>query len=222
MQMNPSREDNSGLKRLLTFSRLYESFQTHILGGKQARMWLTKNLWKLESGDTVVDIGCGSATVLEYMPSDIAYYGVDISENYIKTAREKFSTRGSFFLGTARVLIDNSSLRGTKADLVLCNGLLHHLPDDEATEVLELGKQLLKPEGRLVCLEATFLMRQTRLSRRMVSMDRGKYVRSEQEWKNLIAKAFDSYSTHVLTGLIRIPYTHIIIECFNDNGVSLK
>jgi len=55
-----------------------------------------------------------------------------------------------------------------------------------------------------------------------VSMDRGNYVRSEQEWKNLIAKAFDSYSTNVLTGLIRIPYTHIIIECFNDNSVSLK
>jgi 2-polyprenyl-3-methyl-5-hydroxy-6-metoxy-1,4-benzoquinol methylase len=101
-------------------------------------------------------------------------------------------------------------------DLVTCNGLLHHLTDDEASEILEISKQFLRPGGRLVCLEATFLTRQTRLSKKMVNMDRGRYVRSEQQWKDLIARSFDTFSTSVVTGLIRIPYTHIVIQCVNE------
>lgn len=213
--MKASPEDNSGLKKLLTISPLYRLFQK-ALGGDNVGRWLAGNFWKLQGGETIVDIGCGSGFILEYMPADVNYYGVDISKNYIDAAEKKYSTRGTFLLGSVGDLLNNGNAPLKKADLVLCNGLLHHVPDDEAIEVLEQAKQFLRPKGRLVCLEATFLARQTRLSRRMVSMDRGQYVRSEQQWKDLIAKSFDSYSTSVVTGLIRIPYTHIVIQCVNE------
>lgn len=214
--MKRGGQDDSGLKKLLTFSRVYEFFQGNILGGNNAREWQAKNVWKLRGGETIIDIGCGPGAILEYLPRDISYWGVDISENYIRSARRRFSARGSFFLGTASDFLNHDDSHLNSADLVLCNGLLHHLSDDEAIEVLKLSKQLMKPNGRLVCLEATFLARQTRLSRWIVSTDRGRHVRSEQEWKNLIARVFDSYSTSILTGLLRIPYTHIIVECSND------
>ena len=102
--------------------------------------------------------------------------------------------------------------------MVLCNGLLHHLPDDEVIEVLELSKRIMKLNGRLVCLEAAYLAHQTRLSKWIVSTDRGRFVRSEQEWKDLLSRAFNNYSTWILTGLIRIPYTHIVIECVNEES----
>ena len=216
--MKSGPEDNTGLKRLFTLSQVYEFFQSRILGGRNARRWLAKNFWKLQSDETVIDIGCGPGTILEYLPPDITYYGVDVSENYINAARARFATRGTFFLGTARNLLHTTEVNLKKADVVICNGLLHHLPDDEAIEVLQVAKKLLKLKGRALCLEATFLSRQSRLSRRMVSMDRGRYVRSEEEWKKLIGRVFESYSTRVLTGLIRIPYTHIIIECVNETA----
>ena len=220
--MKSSGQDDSGLRKLLTIPRLYEFFETTLLGGNDAGKWLAKNIWKLKGGETIIDIGCGPGTVLEYLPQDVSYWGVDISEHYIRAARRRFSTRGTFFLGTARDFLNHDDSHLNSADLVLCNGLLHHLSDDEATEVLKLSKRLMKPNGRLVCLEGAFLARQTRLSRWIVSMDRGRHVRSEQEWKNLIGQVFDSYSTSILTGLIRIPYTHIIIECPNERSSNKK
>lgn len=214
--MTQSIQDNSGFKRLLTISQVYEFFQQKLLGSTNARRWLARNFWKLKGGETIVDIGCGSATILEHLPHDSDYLGIDISENYINAARKRFSARGTFFLGTARDLLHQDNSRLNSVDLVLCNGLLHHLSDHEAIEVLELSKLLLKPNGRVICLEGTFLARQTRLSKWIVSTDRGRYVRSEQEWKNLVGQVFDVYSTSILTGLIRIPYTHIVIECLKE------
>jgi SAM-dependent methyltransferase len=216
--MTQSIQDNSGFKRLLTISQVYDFFQKKVLGGQSARAWLAKNVWKLKGGETIVDIGCGSATILKFIPLDAEYLGIDISENYIRAARKRFSARGTFFLGSARDFLNHDDTRLNTADLVLCSGLLHHLSDDEAIEVLEISKSIMKSGGRLVCLEATFLARQTRLSKWIVSTDRGRYVRSEEEWKNLIGQVFDSYSTKILTGLIRIPYTHIIIECMKGRS----
>jgi ubiquinone/menaquinone biosynthesis C-methylase UbiE len=215
--MKQSGQDDSGLKSLLTISRFYELFQKS-LGGDNSRKWLAENIWKPRSGETIVDIGCGSGLILEHLPADIKYLGIDISAQYIRSARKRFSARGTFFLGTARDLVNQDGSHFGSADLVLCNGLLHHLSDGEALEILELSKRIMKSNGRLVCLEATFLARQTRLSRWIVSTDRGRHVRTEQEWKNLIGQAFESFSTTILTGLLRIPYTHIVIECLNERS----
>ena len=211
-------QDNSGLKRLLTISWFYDFFQERLLGGSKAREWLATNVWKPRSGEAVVDIGCGPGTILAHLPLDIEYLGIDISENYIRSARKKFPDRGTFFLGTVGDLVNQDSSHSASADLVLCNGLLHHLTDREALEVLELAKRIMRPGGRLVCLEAAFLARQTGLSRWIVNSDRGRHVRFEHEWKDLIGQAFESYSTRILTGLLRIPYTHIVIECFNERS----
>jgi len=74
----------------------------------------------------------------------------------------------------------------------------------------------LAPHGRLVCLESCFLLRQAPLSRWLVSRDRGKNVRYEYEWKALVAKVFERFETHILTGHIRIPYTLIVIEAYDE------
>jgi ubiquinone/menaquinone biosynthesis C-methylase UbiE len=214
--MPASIQDNTGLKKALTVSRLYEFFQ-NLLGGDNSRKWIAEEVWRLRGDEKVVDIGCGPGSSLSYLPKSVEYFGIDLSEAYIDTARKTYGDRGTFIVGTAQDFTGNSDPRLNNADVVLCNGLLHHLCDAEALEVLELSRKILKSGGRLICLEATFLRRQTRISKWIVSRDRGKYVRSEQEWKKLIETVFDFYSTSVLTGLIRIPYTHIVIECFNQS-----
>jgi len=218
--MELSGQNDSGLNRLFRISVLYEFFQQRLLGGNSARRWLAQNVWRLQGGETVVDIGCGPGTILKSFPADISYCGLDVSENYIRAARRKFCDRGTFFLGSLQDLLNQNAWPLNSADLVLCNGLLHHLGDAEALEVLELSKRLMKANGRLICLEAVFLDRQTRLSKLFVSADRGRHVRSEHEWKQLISQVFSSYATRIITGLIRIPYTHIIIECRKEPVVA--
>jgi SAM-dependent methyltransferase len=170
----------------------------------------------LQGSEKVVDLGCGPGSSLNYLPRTIDYWGVDISNTYIETARKQYAGRGTFLVGQVSDFLGGKDLRLNGADVVLCNGLLHHLCDEEAFQVLELSANILKASGRLICLEATYLLRQTGISKWIVDQDRGKYVRSEQEWKRLIGAVFDSYSTSVVTGLTRIPYTHIIIECLNQ------
>ena len=110
------------------------------------------------------------------------------------------------------------NIRKNNKRVILVNNGIHPGEPDGIDASIELSKRIMKSNGRLVCVEATFLARQTRLSRWIVSKDRGRHVRLEQEWKNLISQAFDSYSTCILTGLTRIPYTHIVMECANERS----
>lgn len=205
-------QDDSFLKSVLTIPWAYELFQ-NILGARGGKRWLAKKYWRLNGKEKVVDIGCGPGSILDYLPKDIEYVGFDISESCIREARRRFGERGLFIVGAARDFLPEADIRLCDADLVMCNGVLHHLDDSEVIEVLELSKRILKPNGRLVCIEPTFLILQGWFSKWLISRDRGRNVRYEQQWKEIISKVFDFFSTNIVTGLIRIPYIHIIIEC---------
>ena len=205
-------QDDSGLNRLLTIGWVYDFFQ-FAAGSNQRTKWLAKNFWQCRPGERVVDMGCGTGSVLDYLPPDIHYVGYDISEDYITQAQQQFGNRGEFLVGTADEWLAETDERLMKADLVICNGLLHHLNDAESLDVLRLAKKILSPGGRMICLEPTFLVHQTWLSKWIVGRDRGRNVRAEQEWKALVGQVFDACSTQIATGLNRIPYVHIIIEC---------
>src|SRR5689334_21827969 len=68
-KMKASPEDNSGLRTLLTNPTVYVFFQ-RLLGGRGVGAFLATNFWNLKGGETVVDIGCASGFVLDYMPND--------------------------------------------------------------------------------------------------------------------------------------------------------
>jgi SAM-dependent methyltransferase len=205
-------QDNSGLKGILSSSYIYEQFQ-NLVGVKYARKWLAENYWKLRGGEKIVDIGCGSGSTLNNLPQDITYLGLDISEDYIAAARQRFDKRATFIVATAQQFREKPDSRLNDCDLIICNGVLHHLDDDDAICVLKLAKEILSPTGRLVCFEPTYLAHQGFLSIWLMSRDRGKNVRSEGEWKQLVASVFESFETNVATNLYRVPYIHIIIEC---------
>lgn len=139
-----------------------------------------------------------------------------INESYIRTAQQNFGNRATFLVGTAREFIKNPDNRLNNCDIILLTGLLHHLEDRDVLEVLELCRNILKPRGRLVCIEPTYLIHQSQLSRWFMKKDRGKNIRTEQNLKELIKVFFHSYQSNITTGLLRIPYTHIIIECYKD------
>jgi hypothetical protein len=44
-------------------------------------------------------------------------------------------------------------------------------------------------------------------------MDRGEHVRSLEEWPPLVEPVFPLARTHVRHDLLRIPYTHVIMDC---------
>lgn len=200
------------LRRMLSIPWIYERFQD-LTGSLQARRWMAKNYWRLKGGEKVIDVGCGPGVLLDSLPGDITYFGLDISESYIRRAQERHDARATFLLGTVGEMLKNPDKRFDNADLVICNGVLHHLSDSESLEVLRFAYSTLKPGGRLVCEEPCFLIKQRWLSRFVTGLDRGNYVRQEQAWKDLVGQVFKSYTTGISTAQAFIPYIHILIEC---------
>ena len=206
-------QDDNGLKKILASSWAYTLFK-RALGNRRAYEWMNREFWRVQPGQKVVDIGCGPGIVLRFLPEDIEYVGFDVSEEYIRHAREAHAgnPRRTFLVGNSEAFVKQLPESMADADLVLINGVLHHLDDDEALTALRLARACLRPGGRLVSYENCLLRSQAPLARWIVSKDRGRNLRYESEWKVLFSKVFASFETHVLTGLLRIPYTHIVIE----------
>lgn len=206
-------QDDSGLKRILTLAWAYKLFQV-LVGSRSGKRWMSDHFWQARPGQKVVDIGCGPGNIVEHLQPGVRYAGFDISPQYIAHARARFAGDPDkvFVVGVAEDFIAELPPALAGADLVMMNGLMHHLEDHEALTALRLARAALAPEGRLICLEPSFLLQQSPVSRWLLQRDRGRNVRSEQQWKALVRQVFPDCDTHILTGLIRIPYTHIVIE----------
>ena len=197
---------------MLSVPWIYEQFQ-NLTGAVQARHWMAEKFWRLKSGDKVIDIGCGPGVIFNSLPKGITYLGFDISEPYIRKAQELYGTQATFLVSSVGELLKKPDERFNNADLVICNGLLHHLSDEESLEVLRFAHGVLKPGGRLVCEEPSFLIKQHWPSRFVMGLDRGNHVRNEREWKALVGQIFKTFNTDISTAQTYIPYVHIIIEC---------
>jgi len=160
-------------------------------------------------GDSILDIGCGPADILEHL-SDVTYIGFDSNSAYIDSAKKNFSTRGAFFCDkvSEAVISENDFF-----DIVLANGILHHLEDAEAIDLFKLAFKALKPGGRIITHDGCYTPTQSLASRYLLSKDRGTHVRTYDAYLKLASMFFTHVHATLHENLLRIPYTHIILEC---------
>lgn len=160
--------------------------------------------------DTVLDIGCGTAIILEYLP-DVKYFGYDMNEEYLDAAREKYSDRNAHFeSGYISKMNIPDELVGS-CDAVLAVGVLHHISDEEAIAFLEMAEAALKPGGRLVTVDPTILDEQHPIARFLVEADRGVHVRHRAEYEVLVQSNFTGKVASHLDNLTKFPYDHLIL-----------
>lgn len=159
--------------------------------------------------DKILDIGCGPADILNYLP-DVDYTGFDSNPKYIVAARKRFDNRGNFLCRAVKVDVIQEC---DYFDIVLANGVLHHLNDDDALTLFKLARRSMKANGRLVTLDCCYAEQQSRVARFLISKDRGKYARTETGYVELASKVFSSVKAVIRNDFMRLPYTHIIMEC---------
>jgi SAM-dependent methyltransferase len=187
---------------------MYELFMRG-LGGKRARTTVVAEHVRPIPGTRVLDLGCGPARLLEHL-GDVRYVGIDMSEEYIERARRTYGDHAEFRVGDATALDDD--LRGF--DLVLAFGVLHHLDDDSARRLLSGAGAALIEEGRLITLDnAVIADEPRRIADRIVSWDRGAHIRAPGDYERLAANTFLDVRRAVHRDLLRIPYTHCVLEC---------
>ncbi|MCC7110999.1 MAG: class I SAM-dependent methyltransferase, partial [Deltaproteobacteria bacterium] len=84
----------SGLRRLLNDPRVYVVTQRILTSDSRTRRWVDE-LLRPRAGQRVLDIGCGPADLLRFLPN-VDYVGFDSSADYIEAARARFGARGRF------------------------------------------------------------------------------------------------------------------------------
>jgi SAM-dependent methyltransferase len=196
------------MRALLSHPRVYSLFR-RLVGRDTARTVYAREHLRLEPGQRVLDLGCGPGDILGFLPA-VRYIGYDISPEYIERARQRFGERGEFH---CRAVDESLPVPAGGFDVVIAHGLLHHLDDGGARALFRVARRALKPGGRLVTFDGCYTPDQSALARFILSRDRGKHVRTREAYERLARAEFGDVRSFVRHDLIRIPYTHIIMEC---------
>jgi ubiquinone/menaquinone biosynthesis C-methylase UbiE len=102
---------------------------------------------KLFSFDTILDVGCGTGSILAMVIKEfkgVKAYGLDISEKMLERASAVLGNNAQLVVGDSAHLPwpDNNF------DLVVCNSSFHHYPDP--LKVLTDMRRVLKPDGHVI------------------------------------------------------------------------
>jgi 2-polyprenyl-3-methyl-5-hydroxy-6-metoxy-1,4-benzoquinol methylase len=149
--------------------------------------------------------------MLAHLP-DVEYVGFDMDANYIQSAVERFGSRGKFFCRkvSEQVL---EEMQEEKFDIVTAIGVVHHLQDAEAVDLFRLAHNVLRPGGMLVTRDGCYAPGQSIVVRKLLDMDRGQYVRTQEQYLALAHQVFDTCTPSLRQDLLRIPYNHLILQC---------
>jgi SAM-dependent methyltransferase len=197
-------ERTSGVRAVLSLAPAYR-FAQNALGAQRFRDALTQQYIRATADDRVIDVGCGTADILDHLP-DLDYLGFDPSDRYVADARSRFGARAQF-VTTAADVAGHSPDR----TLALAVGVLHHMDDNLAASTIALAARTLVDDGRMVTIDPTIIDGQPRVARLLAEQDRGRHVRGPEATKTL----FDHFAEVKVTvrhDLLRVPYSHVIVE----------
>jgi SAM-dependent methyltransferase len=194
------------MKQLLAHPAIYQLYQE--LGGFfGARVKAIRDYLDLRPGARVIDIGCGPGYILKHLPQGIDYVGLDIDQPSIDYARAHFGSRGRF----ERRFFDGDAVNDLgPADVVMMNGVMHHIGDGDLAATLGHVKAALKPGGVLFTLDGCYAPGQSRIDKWLLDNDRGVYVRDAEGYRRLLEGTFRRVDLHIRNDYSRLPYTFAI------------
>jgi SAM-dependent methyltransferase len=200
-----------GLRSVLSRAGFYDLFQNAV-GAERSRRVIAREYLKAAKAESlsILDLGCGTARILRYLPFR-CYLGLDFSPAYIQAARLRYPNRGEFLVADVSKALYREW--AGRFDFVLMLGLLHHLDDGEAGALLSNVGPALNTGGCVVTVDPTIAPRSHPVSRFLAAQDRGCNVRVPDAYAALAAPAYDEITLTVRHDLLRIPYSHAILEC---------
>ena len=197
------------MKNLLSYPVLFNLFQKLVSKNNSQELFVKKYI-KPNNSDNILDLGCGTGQIIDYLPEGINYTGIDISHNYIKYAQNRY-VDGYNFICKNILDIDFSTLG--VFDIVIASGFFHHLDDKTIYKILQNLQSCIKNESKLISIDPCFVDNQNWISKLLVSNDRGEYVRNKEGYVGSLNKNFNKVDAFVHNDLLKIPYNHCICRC---------
>ena len=196
------------IRSVLAAPQAYQLWWNAVGGPGWARV-LVKEYLRVPAGARILEIGCGPGTIVGYLPpSD--YLGFDLSSSYIDLAKKRFPKAKFVCERVSRFSLTEHG----NFDAVLALGIVHHLEDDEAEQLFRIAHDALCPGGKLVTIDGVWLDKQSPATRWLLARDRGEHIRSKQEYLSIASRVFENVKSSIRNDLLRIPYSHLILECF--------
>lgn len=179
-----------------------------IMSGTHFRKRIIKNNIKNKK-IKVLDIGCGPAEILQYIPNSI-YYGYDIDKRSIDYAKKKYKDKNHHFYCKNFEKKDLKKL--PKFDHIILFGILHHLKNKEIRIILSLCKKVMKKKATLLTEDPIYVKNQNFVAKFLIGRDRGMNVRKKNEYLSLVNVHFKSIKASI-THQVFIPYTWFSMIC---------
>ncbi|MBI2407017.1 MAG: class I SAM-dependent methyltransferase [Gemmatimonadetes bacterium] len=209
-------QTTGGFRKVLSSAAIYDAVQA-ALGSDRFRRRVVAEFLGPRPYLRVLDIGCGTGDMRDYLPRDVEYVGVDPSASYIAAARKRFGPRGSFRVDSVATL---DVLSMPPFDVVLAIGVLHHLDDDEARHLFRLGSAALGGAGRMLTADPRCDVASGFVARLLISLDRGQRIRTLDEYAALARSAFRDVECQPRDDLLRVPYAHALMTCSTPTGAA--
>ncbi len=134
-------------------------------------------------GESLLDVGCGTATLLMLAKSQhptSRVVGIDPDEKILRIARKKMSNGYGLDIELIKAGAEQLPFEKTSFDVVVSSLVFHHLPTDIKKQALREIHRVLKPTGRF--LLADFGPAKTMLPKILFSLARLLHL---EEWNSL-------------------------------------
>lgn len=191
--------------KFLELSSVYSKLTSFLLGADTYET-LVADFIQPTPGCSVLDVGCGPAAILALLPG-INYIGLDHNSSYINAATKKYGSKGTFICAGVHQLDDH----GLKAfDRVIILGVMHHLNDAQLTLLINSLRGRLNEGGALITFDGAYEDNQNLIAKTLAKNDRGKFVRTKEQYLNFIELAFKVERAELRHDLLRVPYTHLL------------
>lgn len=205
-------EKNSFLYKLLRFTIVYRTYQKLVIK-KSTYNFIYKNIFKTNSRSIVLDCGCGPAQYRKLIDCK-KYVGIDFNKKHIQTAEKRFPL--DTFINDDVLNINLSKFE--KFTDILLFGLIHHLSDENSKTLINKLSAHLEVGGKIVTIDPVYVNGNSiykKLANFVASKDQGNFVRSQNEYLELLKPSNLEIISKIYNRLLRIPFHHHIMYIQN-------